>query len=114
MVSLTHIASCIVYLRNIHCRGDKFRTNFSKLGELRSLVTVHVMALTATATSDTLKVVTECLSLDDPAVIGLSPNLPHVFFLVEKLPKLEDFCRHLSSSLMRDRLLHPKTIILYI
>jgi len=69
------------------------------------------MALTATATSDTLKVVTERLSLDDPAVIGLSPNLPHVFYLAEKLPKLEDFCRHLSSCLMRDRVLYPKTII---
>ena len=69
------------------------------------------MALTATATSDTLKVVTEHLSLDDPAVIGLSPNLPHVFNLAEKLPKLEDFCQHLSSSLMRDCVLYPKTII---
>lgn len=85
--------------------------DFSKLGELRSLITVNVMALTATATSDTLKVVKERLSLHDPAVIGLSPNVHNVFYSAAKLPKLQDFCSNLSTSLMRHRESYPKTII---
>ncbi|XP_065901618.1 ATP-dependent DNA helicase Q1-like [Dysidea avara] len=91
--------------------GDKFRTDFSKLGELRSLIAVNVMALTATATLDTLKVVKERLSLHDPAVIGLSPNVPNILYSTAKLPKLEDFCRRLSTVLMRHRVSYPKTII---
>jgi len=68
--------------------------DFSKLGELCSLVSVNVMALTATATSDILKVVKKRLSLLDPAVIGLSPNVHNIFYSAAKLPKLADFCNH--------------------
>ena len=101
----------LLYANNFYCGGDKFRVDFSKLGELRSLISVNVIALTATATSETLKVVKECLSLDDPAVIGLSPNLPNVFYSAVKLPKLEDFCRGLTNAIMKHRVLYPKTII---
>lgn len=47
--------------------GDKFRTSFSKIGELRSLlpVGVNVMALTATATMQTYCVACERLSMHD-------------------------------------------------
>ena len=69
------------------------------------------MALTATATSDTIKVVTERLSLYDPAVIGLSPDQPHIFYSAEKLPKMVDFCRRLCLGLKELRLSYPKTII---
>ena len=75
------------------------------------MITVNVMALTATATSDTLKVVKECLSLHEPAVIGLSPNVHNVFYSAAKLPKLKDFCSHLSSALMRHCESYPKAII---
>jgi len=108
---LVSLAFLFYYLYNFTCRGDKFRQDFSKLGELRSLISANVMALTATATSDTLKVVKERLSLQYPAVIGLSPNVPNVFYSAAKLPKLEVFCHALSTALMRHRVSYPKTII---
>ena len=68
-------------------RGDDFRVSFSKIGELRSLIPdeVSVMALTATATSDTLKVVTDRLSLKNPVVIGSTPDQVNLKFFVEPL-----------------------------
>jgi len=61
-------------------RGDEFRTAFSLIGELWSLfpTSVHLLALTATATCPTLKTVKERLSLQDPIIIGTSPNQPNI------------------------------------
>jgi len=95
------------------CRGDEFRTEFSKIGELRSLLPscVNIMALTATATLEILKLVTECLSLDNPIVIGLSPNQTHIFYDVEKLPDMVDYCKKLSANLMIQHQSFPKMLI---
>ena len=51
---------------------EEFITVFAQIGDLSSLLptTVNVMALTATATSETLDVVTRNLSLDRPDNLG--------------------------------------------
>ena len=102
-----------IVLKNYICRGDEFRTEFSKIGELRSLIptSVNIMALTATATSEVLKVVTERLSLDNPLIIGLSPSQSHIFYNAEKLPDIANYCRELSAKLKIKRLSFPKMLI---
>ena len=56
--------------------GDSFRVAFSRIGELRSFVPKHVnlLALTATATHDTLRVVCQRLLLKNVAIIALPPT----------------------------------------
>ena len=95
------------------CRGDKFRVEFSRLGDLRSIIpeTVHVMALTATSTSETFQIITKRLSLKSPVIVGLSPNQLHVFYEVKKLPKINKFGRELATALSEQRISYPKTIV---
>ena len=59
----------------INCRGDRFRREFSRLGELRSIIPehVHVMALTATATVSTRKEIIKSLDVQDPVIVSVSP-----------------------------------------
>ena len=51
--------------------GDTFRYIFAEIGTLRSLISNHVkmMALTATCTSETLQIVKDRLSMNDPTII---------------------------------------------
>ena len=58
------------------CRGDEFRTIFAKLGNIKSLLPdkVNILALTATATVETLECVVSRLAMDRPIVIGLPPE----------------------------------------
>ena len=55
--------------------GDEFRTAFAHIGELRSLFSarVHILALTATDTSETFKIVTQRLCMVNPTLIALPP-----------------------------------------
>ena len=59
-------------------RGKEFRQTFHEIGSIRSLIpkSVKIMALTATATQDTLDCVVEHLSLENHVIIGLPPNRP--------------------------------------
>ena len=54
------------------CRGDTFRPEFSHLGEVRSIVpeSVHVMALTATATNTTRAAIIKILDMQKPIIIN--------------------------------------------
>ena len=47
------------------CRGDTFRWSFSRLGEIRSIIppSINVMALTATASRATTKVIIRTLGM---------------------------------------------------
>jgi len=69
-------------------RGDKFRVEFSRIGDLWSIIpeAVHVMALTTTSTSETLDVITQRLPMKTPVIVGLSPNQLNLFYEVKKLP----------------------------
>lgn len=93
--------------------GDKFRVAFAKIGELRSLIPqhVHVLALTATATQETLRVVSHRLSLKDVVVVALPPSRPNIMYKVQPLQKLEEFSNCLSTDIKRLGIAFPKTVV---
>lgn len=95
------------------CRGDEFRKSFAELGTVRSLVptNVQVMALTATATRQTLDCVVERLSMKSPAVIGLSPEKDNITFNLNPAPTLYEFCSSLAKELRSQRNATPKTVV---
>ena len=95
-------------------RGDKFRRAFSRLGELRSIIPdkVNIIALTATATKETLRCVKACLSLHEPVVVAVSPERQNVKLCVVDMPKIDDLVLQTSEQLLEKRITYPKTIIL--
>ena len=58
-------------------RGESFRTEFLRLGEVRSILphSVHMMALTATASATLRRSVTTTLGMHNIALIEVSPEL---------------------------------------
>ena len=56
--------------------GDQFRRAFARIGDLRSLIpkSVNVLALTATATTETLSVVMERLLVHNFLVVAIPPS----------------------------------------
>ena len=94
-------------------RGDEFRTAFSLIGELRSLfpTSIHLLALIATATCSTLKAVKERLSLQDPIIIGTSPNRSNIYLTMWHKMKLEELVEHISSNPAASKTEYPKTIL---
>lgn len=91
-------------------RGDEFRFAFAEIGSVRSLISqsVKILALTATATKETLESVKSRLSLQDPAVIGLPPDRVNIKYTVKDCPPVKDLCHQLSDELASKRLDTPK------
>ena len=93
--------------------GDKFRDAFSKIGDLRSLLpaNVRIMALTATATNASFKVICDRLCLQSPSVIALPPTRDNIMYQV--LPKItiEDLTTTLCKELRAERATFPKTVM---
>jgi len=97
----------------MYIRGDDFRVAFSHIGDLQSIVpqNVHILALTATATSEVFKVVRNRLSLDDPTIIGLPPSQDNIKYNVEPLPNINMLCDLLAENLLHKCSNFPKTLI---
>ena len=84
-----------VVVDEAHCVktwGDEFKT-FAQIGGLRSLIssTVNVMALTATATSETFLVVRRRLSMDTPTLIALPPCRDNIVYKVHSKVDVHHF-----------------------
>lgn len=94
-------------------RGDDFRTAFAMIGELRSIIPdcVRILALTATATHSTLQAVKDRLSLQDPVIVGLSPNRPNIFLSVLPTMKLDELIEMVAGELLEKKVNYPKTVI---
>ena len=75
-MNITHIFSCN--------RGQTFRKEFTHLSELRSILSdrVHLMALTATATTTTRKYIIDNLCMQKPAIVYLPPVKDNITYLV--------------------------------
>lgn len=75
-------------------RGDEFRTTFADLGNIRGLLpsNINIMALTATATKATLATVKKRLAMQDPVIIGLTPDRPNIKLIVDRCPDLHELC----------------------
>jgi len=92
-------------------RGDKFRTAFADIGNIRSLLpkNINVMVLTATATRTTLSSVKSRLTMEDPVIVGLPPNRPNIKMNVEPCPDLSALCEALAKDLRENRTKATKT-----
>ena len=73
-----------------------------------ALSLVSFMALTAAATKGTFK---ERLSLNNPVVVGISPNRPNIFLSLAPPMKLPCFAESIGDQLKKRRLTFPKTVI---
>ena len=77
---------CIFFEHVVHIcfRGKDFRQEFSRIGEIRSLVPkdVNLMALTATANLATRTVVITSLDMHGCHVISRLPNKPNICYSV--------------------------------
>ena len=105
-----------VVVDEAHCVktwGDAFRTTFAQIGDLRSLIpsTVNVMALTATATSETYYVVTRRLLMDKPKLIALPPYRDNIAYKVHSKIDVDDFTTSLCREFASKRTSFPKTVI---
>ena len=92
-----------VVVDEAHCVmtwGDQFRTTFAKIGDLHSLIpsTVKMMALTATATSETLYVVTRRLSMEKPILVALPPYRDNISYHIHCKVNVDCF----TTSLCRE------------
>ena len=95
-------------------RGESFRTEFSKIGEVRSLINeeVRVIALTATATKSSRKKIRETLGMAKAIVISEPPNRPNIEYRVEKKKAtIEEQFASLFEELKRKRLTMERTVI---
>ena len=100
------------FLFYLLCRGDDFRVEFSRLGEVRSLIPkgVHIMALTATATRSLRRAVCRTLGMDDPVVVTVSPDKTNMVFSVAHFESLETF-RPTMEKLKCERARMQRTLI---
>lgn len=87
---------------------------FAKIGNLRSLIpnTVNILALTATATTETYYVVTQRLAMSDISLIALPPNRDNISYeILHKINDVDQLITSLGSELLAKRILFPKTVI---
>ena len=80
---------------------------------MRSIIPscVRLIVLTATATNETLHIVTARLSLEGPTIIDTSPNRANIKLLVVEAKDLDEFTKQLSDKLRAQRKGYPKTVI---
>ena len=95
-------------------RGESFRKEFSHLGDVRSLIpeTVHVMALTATATRLTRQLVIRILKMIHPKIVSISPNKPNIKYNVQvNMQSLEETFSPLVEEIRQKRTATARTIV---
>ena len=93
--------------------GDEFRTAFSRIGNLRSLIPqkVNVMALTATATTETYHVVTKRLAMTNTVLFALPPYRDNITYEVRPKIDIDQLTTSLCAELNAKRIEFPKTVI---
>ena len=107
-----------IYYHHILCisyyRGDYFRREFSKLGEVRSLIPpkVSVMALTATATIKSRNKIITILGMCKPVVISESPDKSNLIYRVQERTTVDQIFTPLVEKLRKERTMMPRIIFL--
>ena len=101
------------YYYHYYNRGEDYRPEFSYLGELRSFVpkAVHIMALTATATSLLQKHVIEVLHMTNPIIIETSPEKKNLRFFICDFKSIKESFLSLMIELDTNRTKTDKTLI---
>ena len=95
------------------CRGESFRRAFFEIGTLRSLIkkSVNIMALTATATRQTVSIIKLRLAMDDPYLVGLNSDRSNIKYSVIPSGSADELTSIVADELLAQRLKTPKTII---
>ena len=82
--------------------GDQFRKTFARIGDLRSLIpkAVKVLALTATATHETVSVVIGRLSMHEVRVVALPTSKDNIRYQLklESTANIEGFTDDIAKS----------------
>lgn len=93
--------------------GDQFRQAFSHIGDIRSLIPSHVniMALTATATADTLHTVIRRLSLKAPVIVAISPYRNNISYELMDKTTIDQFTSEVYKEIKSKGPKFPKTVI---
>ncbi|XP_071123735.1 ATP-dependent DNA helicase RecQ-like [Mytilus edulis] len=84
---------CAIVIDEVHLLetwGEKFRTTFQRLGELRSHFTnVPFLLLTATCTDSILQSILRKVYIQDPIIESLCPDRPNIFLKYKSEPGME-------------------------
>lgn len=95
--------------------GDRFRKAFARIGDLRSLIpkAVKVLALTATATHETVSVVISRLSMNEVRMIALPTSKDNICYQVksDSAANTETFTDDICKEFSQKRVNFPKTIV---
>ena len=79
---------------NTYCtyRGETFRQDFARIGELRSIILngVKIMALTATASNSLREQIMKTLGMRNASIISISPNKRNIKYSVLRLMSPSD------------------------
>lgn len=102
MVSWLLSVVSLLLIHFVNCRGDTFRREFSRIGELRSIVSsnVNMMALTATASRSLRRDVMKQLGMRNSLVVCVSPNKPNIKYVVKRFVTLEESFGSLADELL--------------
>lgn len=94
-------------------RGDVFRPEFGKLGEIRSIFpeNVHLMALTATATNSTRAAVIKTLDMQSPTIVSVYPDKKNILYYVAEKSSISESFAPIVSKLSQVRSKMDKVII---
>ena len=93
--------------------GETFRSVLLKIGELRSLVpsSVHMLALTATATRPIREEVIKVLGMKSPSIVAVSPCKPNIMYMVKSYDSIEEAFGTILKGIKKQRGNFPRTII---
>lgn len=94
-------------------RSADFRTDYGRLGELRALIpsSVHIMALTATATMTSREKIIRSLHMEKPVIFSASPHKKNIIYTLRPKPDIEVFVGSVIDCLKKLRTNMPRTII---
>ena len=69
-------------------RGEKFRTEFANIAEIRALAPpgTNLMALTATANQKTMNSIMKSLNMVNYAIVLKLPSNPNIFYSINPMP----------------------------
>ena len=107
------VAVCIDEAHCIQTWGDQFRITFSQIGDIRSLIPkqVKIIALTATASKDTLCSVIKRLSLKDPVIVAVSPYRENISYEIRANINMDEFTSEISEEIKTLQSNFPKTVV---
>ena len=111
MVNLTLLNYKLLYVPVN--RGETFRQILLRIGEVRSLIppSVHVMALTATATRSDRLSITRIIGLRNPYVVTRPPTINNLIYSVGSFTTIPNTLQVFAKRVLVEKSNFPKTII---